>query len=196
MRPRPRACRGTSRAGRVPHAPVYVAPWRSKAWCGAMTANRTQNHQPVLNAFVGMVGRSLWQDRLAALRPASATGRAGRAAQQAHAIELAIERLRGPAAGLTAAETCIVGLAARALQLDKQLSESGRSRWREALQAALCGPNTLVPAFHMLRVAALESSCQPRELCGHEQFPFLGGLVGVSDERLIPTSATDDRARR
>ena len=125
-----------------------------------MTAKRPQTnhsiHHSLLHAFVGIVGREHWQDRIADLRSAKATNRTSRAAQQTHAIELTIERLRGSGPATIAPDACIVALATRALQLDKQLSEAGRARWRDTLRSALHGANTLVPLFHMLRIAALQ----------------------------------------
>ena len=121
-----------------------------------MTAKRPQTHCSLLNAFVGIVGREHWRGRLADLRPAKSANRTGRAAQQAHAIELAIERLRGIGSVVGTSDAYIVALAARALQLDAQLSDAGQARWREALRSALHGGNTLVPVFHLLRIAALQ----------------------------------------
>ena len=51
---------------------------------------------PALDAFVALTGARLWTARMAELGRSAASGpRAGQAIRQRHALELAIERLRG-----------------------------------------------------------------------------------------------------
>ena len=102
-------------------------------------------------------GRRGW--RRSARRAASGP-RAGQAVRQRHALELAIERLRGtltrPA---STAELHAARLAGDAVALSRSaLLRTARRRLRERLRTALAGDGTLVPMFHMLRTAALQAS--------------------------------------
>ena len=93
-------------------------------------------------------------------RRAASGPRAGQAARQRHALELAIERLRGtltrPA---STAELHAARLAGDAVALSRG-AHAARARrgcasgcgWRSA------GDGTLVPLFHLLRTAALQAS--------------------------------------
>ena len=52
--------------------------------------------QQALDAFIALTGPRLWKARMAEIGRRAASGpRAGQAARQRHALELAIERLRG-----------------------------------------------------------------------------------------------------
>ena len=113
-----------------------------------------------LDAFVALVGARVWAARMAEIGQCATCGpRAGQAIRQRHALELAIERLRGslprppPTAELHAAR-----LAADAAVLGRQLSARGKARLRKMLQACMAGDGTLVPVFHMLRTAGLQRS--------------------------------------
>jgi hypothetical protein len=111
-----------------------------------------------LDAFVDGFGRQAWQARVAALETATGGNtRAGRAASQRHVIELTIEgwRKRGRNRPPSPAELRITGLAADASRLFDALPSAGRSRLRNALREAAEADNTLIPAFHLLRTAAL-----------------------------------------
>jgi hypothetical protein len=111
-----------------------------------------------LDAFVEGFGRDAWQNRVSALEIATAGGtRAGRAATQRHVIELTIEgwRKRGRNRAPSPAELRIAGLAADASRLFDALPGPGRTRLRAALRDAAEADNTLIPAFHLLRTAAL-----------------------------------------
>ncbi|HEY7579974.1 MAG TPA: hypothetical protein VH855_20490 [Acetobacteraceae bacterium] len=114
----------------------------------------------VLDAFVDLAGSRVWTARLAEIRVRAAAGpRAGRLLRQRHALELAVERLRG---GLSRppspAELHAARLAGEAALLSRSLSARGRRRLRENLRAGLQGDRSLVPLFHLLRTAALERS--------------------------------------
>jgi hypothetical protein len=112
-----------------------------------------------LDAFVEGFGIRAWQERVAELESAasSATHR-GRAAMQRHVIELTIERWRKPSRNRlpSPAECRIASLAADASRLFDELPGEGRTRLRAALRTASEAVNTLIPAFHLLRTAALQ----------------------------------------
>ncbi len=113
-----------------------------------------------LDAFVAFVGAPAWAARMAEIACRSERGRrAGQAIRQRHAIELAIERLRGrlPRAP-SAAELHAARLASDAVVLARRLSDPGRERLRAGLRSALSGDGTLIPVFHILRTAALQRS--------------------------------------
>jgi len=114
-----------------------------------------------LDAFVDCVGARPWRDRLASLRSgASAQTRSGRQQSQRHCIEFTIERLRRDTTGRPAstAERWIATLAADAVTLFEALPNEGRLRLAALLRAALVEHDCLVPAFHLLRTAALQRS--------------------------------------
>jgi hypothetical protein len=113
-----------------------------------------------LDAFVTLAGVRVWKARMAEIgRRATSGPRAGQAIRQRHALELAIERLRGPLTRPpSTAERHAAGLAADAAVLVRQLSARGRTRLRAKLQAGLTADGTLVPVFHMLRTASLQRS--------------------------------------
>jgi hypothetical protein len=115
---------------------------------------------PALDAFVALAGPRLWAARMAEIgRRATCGPRAGQAIRQCHALELAIERLRGTLTRPpSAAELQAARLAGDAVTLARALSAQGRGRLRGKLRAALAGDGTLVPVFHMLRTAALQLS--------------------------------------
>ena len=113
-----------------------------------------------LDAFVTLVGARAWSARMAEIAEFARSGpRAGQAIRQRHALELAIERLRGdlirPA---TTAERHAARLAAAAAVLARRLGARGRAALRERLLAAMAGDGTLIPVFHMLRTADLQRS--------------------------------------
>jgi hypothetical protein len=117
-------------------------------------------HPPALDAFVALAGMRLWTARMADIGRRAACGpRAGQAIRQRHALELAIERLRGTLTRPpSVAELHAVRLAGDAVTLSRALSARGRRRLRDGLRTALAGDGTLVPVFHMLRTAALQVS--------------------------------------
>jgi len=114
-----------------------------------------------LDAFVGFIGARPWRDRLAGLRGlASAQTRSGRQALQRHCVELAVERLRRamPNRPLSMAERWIATHATAAATLFDGLTDAGRLRFCATLRQALTDDECLVPAFHLLRTAALQRS--------------------------------------
>ena len=111
-----------------------------------------------LARFRALCGDRRWAARLAEIsRRASASSLAGRAAQQRHALELALARLAEPAALAKAgpAERRITAYAREAVQLAATLPAGPRKRLRDRIEAGLTGEATLVPLFHLLRSAAL-----------------------------------------
>ena len=126
-----------------------------------------------LKDFIGIAGRSAWDERICALRgaPGDAT-RERRNSLQLHAIEVVINRLsRGrPNRKLTAAEERITGYATDAVRLHGQLSAGGRTRLQAGLASALTGANSFTGIFHLLRTAALQRSRQfDVEFAGFEE---------------------------
>ena len=112
-----------------------------------------------LQAFVEGFGTQAWCDRLAGLeRAASAPSRIGRAVAQRHVIELTINRWRVPGRNRppSKAERRIASLAADASRLFDQLGSGSRDRLRAQLRQAADADNTLIPAFHLLRIASLQ----------------------------------------
>ncbi|MBL6454755.1 hypothetical protein JMJ55_05430 [Belnapia sp. T6] len=113
---------------------------------------------PGLDAFVALCGEAAWAARLADLgNRAGAKSLSGRAAQQRHALELALARLVGRRALTrpTSAERRICAFAEEAVRLADSLPEGPRARLRDLLVAGLTGEATLIPLFHLLRTAAL-----------------------------------------
>ncbi len=113
-----------------------------------------------LDAFVALIGLRAWQERVRAIQSWSADGRrAGRALVQYHAVELALERLRRRSnRPPMPAELRLAALAVDGATLADALTPAGRDRLCAVLRQALAGDGTLVPAFHLLRTAALQRS--------------------------------------
>ena len=112
----------------------------------------------ILPRFVGLAGAEPWAARLAELgRRAAQPSLAGRDCGRRHALELTLARLTGPdAAATTPAEELALGFAREAVALAESLPEPPRRRFREHLLAGLTGEGTLIPLFHLLRVASLQ----------------------------------------
>ncbi|MFM2148394.1 MAG: hypothetical protein RLZZ187_700 [Pseudomonadota bacterium] len=111
-----------------------------------------------LARFRALCGDRRWAKRLSELgRRAAGASLAGRAAQQRHALELALARLAEPAAlaKATPAERRVIAYAREAVQLATTLPAAPRKRLRDLIEAGLTGEATLVPLFHLLRTAAL-----------------------------------------
>lgn len=108
--------------------------------------------------FRTLCGDRRWTARLADIsRRAAAASLAGRAAQQRHALELALARLAEPAALAKAspAERRVTAYAREAVRLAATLPAAPRKRLRDLIESGLTGEATLVPLFHLLRTAAL-----------------------------------------
>ncbi len=113
---------------------------------------------PGLDAFVALCGEATWAARLADLDSrAQANSLTGRAAQQRHALELALARLSGRRALTRASSTdrLVCAFAEEAVRLADSLPEGPRARMRDQIIAGLTGEATLIPIFHLLRTAAL-----------------------------------------
>lgn len=111
-----------------------------------------------LARFRALCGDRRWAKRLSELgRLAAGASLAGRAAQQRHALELALARLAEPAAlaKASSAERHVLAYAREAVQLAATLPAAPRKRLRDLIEAGLTGEATLVPLFHLLRTAAL-----------------------------------------
>jgi hypothetical protein len=111
-----------------------------------------------LDAFVALAGAMTWSARIREIHRLAASGpRAGLATRQRHAVELAIERLRGPMARpASTPELHAARLASEAAALATRLTPHGRTRLRERLRAGLGGEGTLMSLFHLLRTAVLQ----------------------------------------
>lgn len=112
----------------------------------------------VFAAFVDLCGCDPWSKRLDEIgRQGKRASWGGRAAQQRHALELALGRLGDPGAldGARLAERRVAAFACEAVRLAAELPPGPRARFRTRLAACLEGESTLVPLFHLLRVAAL-----------------------------------------
>ncbi len=111
-----------------------------------------------LDAFVALIGLRAWTERVRAIQAWSGGGRrAGRALLQYHAVELTIERLRRRQnRPPMPAELRLAALAAEGAALADRLTPAGRDRLRTVLREAVAAENTLIPAFHLLRTAAMQ----------------------------------------
>ncbi len=124
-----------------------------------MTDPDIQVDPAALQSFVDGFGSRKWADRIAELKAAAAKPtRQGRALQQRHIIELTIDRWRkaGRNRPPSPAESCIARLATDASRLFSDLPGRSRDRLRTRLRLAAEADNTLIPAFHLLRTAALQ----------------------------------------
>jgi hypothetical protein len=103
------------------------------------------------------IGRPLWTARLRDIRAGCTPGYAGRALARQHTLELLLDRmLRTSVSAASAAETQIRALLEELRQLHTDLAPEGRDRLLTTLKHALTGPNTLIPLFHVLRVARIQ----------------------------------------
>ena len=111
-----------------------------------------------LDAFIALCGEGPWLSRVAELGLRAQPGSlSGRAAQQRHALELALSRLgdRRAAAKLGPVEGKVFALARDAVAVAAGLPPAGRTRLQDRLVAGLTGQATLIPLFHLLRTASL-----------------------------------------
>ena len=135
------------------------------------------DHRPDLSdltRFRDLCGAKLWRGRLAEIRAQSqTTSLSGRAMQQRHALELVLARLSDPKAlaGASTAERRVAAFAREAVLLAETLPAASRQKLRDRIEAGLTGEATLVPLFHMLRIAAL-----------HRDRGFDVAFTGLSDD--------------
>jgi hypothetical protein len=145
------------------------------------------DHRPdpaALARFRALCGERRWSARLTELsRRAEGASLAARAAQQRHALELALARLADPAALARAnrPERQLVGLAAEAVRLAAALPAEARKRLRARIEAALAGDATLIPLFHLLRSAVL-----------HRARGFEVAFTGLTEETPWDLAVTRD----
>ncbi len=120
-----------------------------------------------IERFVIFVGQDVWSARMAEIAArAAASHRFGSVIKQCHALELALDRLRGRGADGAAAEGAAPTVAEQKLQAIvteavaaiEHLSAEGTERLRERLRAALTGEGSLVDSFHLFRTAALHQA--------------------------------------
>jgi hypothetical protein len=112
-----------------------------------------------LDQFVDGFGPGEWATRISDLeREAAKPTRLGRAIQQRHIIELTIDRWRKPGRNRppSPGERSIAELATDASRLFDALPGASRDKLRTRLRTAAEADNTLIPAFHILRTAALQ----------------------------------------
>jgi hypothetical protein len=109
-----------------------------------------------LDAFISLCGKRAWKARVASLGARAQPGSlSSRAAQQRHALELALARLsESRTVRANEAERRLCGFARDAVKLAATLPPAPRDRLREQLLAGLTGQGTLIPLFHLLRTAA------------------------------------------
>jgi hypothetical protein len=121
-----------------------------------------------IEQFIMFVGPDIWAARLAdiAARSASAN-RLGGVIRQAHALELALERLRSrglagtsaaAAAAPSVAEQKLHEILIEAVSVIERLSPPGAERLRERLRAGMHGDRSLVESFHLFRTSALHQA--------------------------------------
>ncbi|HZF77254.1 MAG TPA: hypothetical protein VE033_15620 [Acetobacteraceae bacterium] len=111
-----------------------------------------------LGCFVALCGDRRWAERMAEIaQRAKRSSLSGRAAQQRHALEIALSKLCDPTAMEKAslAERRVCAFALEAVRLADTLPAARRDRLRAEIEAGLTGEATLVPLFHLLRTAAL-----------------------------------------
>jgi len=128
------------------------------AACEELDLGMTDERKEAVHAFIELAGARVWDARMAELKRGIGRGQhIGRALQQRHALELALERLRRRGGG-SAAELRLLALAGTAVAAWADIGAAGRRRLRASLQAALVGEGTLVPLLHLLRTAELQRS--------------------------------------
>jgi hypothetical protein len=120
-----------------------------------------------IDQFIMFVGPDVWAARIADIAARSAvSNRLGGVIRQAHALELALERLRsrgtgGPSAGGVApsvAEQKLHDILVEAVSTIDRLNAAGVESLRERLRAGLSGERSLVDSFHLFRTAALHQA--------------------------------------
>jgi hypothetical protein len=121
-----------------------------------MPVSDAQPDSSAVSAFVAFAGAERWQARVADLSARIKPGSLqARATQQRHALELILARLSRPELLAKAGrpERRVLAFAREAAALAETLEDGPRERLRALI--GLDGDGTLVPLFHLLRVAAL-----------------------------------------
>ncbi len=138
----------------------------------------------ILPRFVRLAGEKPWRARLDDLaRRTAPRSLAGRDAGRRHVAELTLARLTG-AEPANPAERRALTLAREAVLLADSLPAGPKARLRDALLAGLTGEGTLIPLFHLLRVAALQRAR------GFD-VRFTGLLDGTSHDLVIERDGTE-----
>jgi len=108
--------------------------------------------------LITLVGQPSWLSRIEHVRlQVNQGGRTGQFAAQRYAAECAIEKARR-GQPLTPGETAYVELATRLPALHDELTNQGRDRLAQSLDAALSGAGTIIPLLHMLYTAELQKN--------------------------------------
>jgi hypothetical protein len=103
---------------------------------------------------LGKIGRSLWAARLRDIRAGCTSSYAGKALARHHTLELLLDRMiRTGGNPASIAETQVRLLLDELRRLQATLTSEGLARLQSTFAHALTGPNTVVPLFHLLRVA-------------------------------------------
>ena len=124
-----------------------------------MAVAETVNAASVIDGFLELAGRQVWDRRLRHIGEATRSRSLGaRAASQRHAAEIALARLHAPGAAdaASAAERRFLAFAREAVALAHALPHPAGERLRERIAAGLTGAGSLLPLLHLLRVAALQ----------------------------------------
>jgi hypothetical protein len=128
-----------------------------------------------IEQLVMFVGADVWAARLADIAARSAaSNRFGAVLKQRHALELALERMRGrgpdalsaapassaapPAGAPSVAEQRLHTIVVEAVSAVERLTTEGVERLRDRLRAGLSGDGSLVDIFHLFRTAALHQA--------------------------------------
>jgi hypothetical protein len=120
-----------------------------------------------IDQFIMFVGPDVWGARIADIAARSAvSNRLGGVIRQAHALELALERLRSRGMGGTSpgcaapsvAEQKLHDILVEAVSTIDRLNAVGVEALRERLRAGLSGDRSLVDSFHLFRTAALHQA--------------------------------------
>lgn len=118
---------------------------------------------PVVEQFILFAGADAWSARIADIAArASTANRVGGVLKQRHALELAIDRMRGreraPVQPPSVAEQRLHAILAELVMAASGFSTAGRARLQARLQAALRDDGRLVDLLHIFRTAALQQA--------------------------------------
>jgi hypothetical protein len=121
-----------------------------------------------IDQLVLLIGEDIWTVRLAEIEARAAlSNRCGGVIRQRHALELALDRMRGrvpakiegaPPSGGSVAEQRLQAIVAACVAISHRLSDAGLERLRARLTEALQGDGSLVGVFHLIRTASLHEA--------------------------------------